>query len=315
MFKFIKSAFFDIIVNLLSNRKFTVISPEQLEAQQKLYSFVNIVEENDKIISIVFSKDRAIQLHAFLESYFCKIENASLVVVLYKASSIGHIESYEEIKLLYKNNEVQFVEETSFKKQLIKIVEESHAKRVVFYVDDMIFTHVFDYSKLYMIDTYKNIISFTRGKDLTFSTVLDKELSLPSFKYENDFLSFDWKEVKEFSDWTYPLGVSGYMYGRDEILQMLKIISFKAPNSLESEMQKFIYLFEKRRGLCAENTIAVCVHDNLTQTEITNKTLGNFTIEELLQFWSVGKRIDVNKFYNKPATVSQKLVYEFIDRT
>ena len=313
MLKYIRAKIFDSMVDTLSRRGFTVMSEKQISNTTQLYREVSSLVNSNKILSIVFSKDRAMQLNAFLKSYYSRIINPSPITILYKATSEEHFKSYEDLKLLFSDREVIFIEETEFRNQLIEIIKSTDAKRIIFYVDDMIFTHEFDYSNLYDVDAYKNILSFTRGKDLTYSTVLERTIELPKFVQNGVFLSFDWDEV-EYSDWTYPIGVSGYMYGQEEILAMFKLIDFVAPNSLESEMQNFIHLFKKRTGLCTNEAVSVCVHDNLTQTEIDNKILGNFTIQELLDLWNDGKEINVSSFYNQPATVSQELVYEFIDR-
>ncbi|MCH5719964.1 hypothetical protein [Niabella hibiscisoli] len=151
---------------------------------------------------------------------------------------------------------------------------------------------------------------------MTYSAVLLKKLRLPSFaQTEQGLYGFDWSEIKEVSDWNYPLGVTAYLFSRVELLSILKVVNFKAPNSLESALQVYLPLFEKRQGLCTQNAIAVCVHANLTQTEYINPALGNFSIEELLKKWKQGLQIDFRKFYNLPMTTSQLADYEFITRS
>lgn len=267
------------------------------------------------IMSIVFSKDRAMQLHAFLESYFENVANYSSMIVLYKASNKAHLDSYQELMKLLDDKPVVFVEEKNFRNQLIEAIEGSKEGKIFFYVDDMIFTHKFDYKLLKGVNPYKTIVSLTRGRDLTNSTVLSKSLTLPEFtNLNNGLLQFSWNDIKEYSDWSYPLGVSGYMFARNEILSILKTISFKAPNSLESSMQQFKPVFIQRMGLCTENAITVCVHANLTQTEGSNPVFSDFSIEELLDKWNKGYQIEYSKFYNKPVNTAQIQEYSFFER-
>lgn len=271
---------------------------------------------NEHIVSLVFSKDRAMQLHAFLGSYFENIENHSPMIVLYKASSDDYKKSYEEVKLLCAGMSVKFVEEVSFREQLIDIVAKTTAGRLVFYVDDMVFTQRFDYANLLSVNPYEKIAALSRGHDMTYSVVIDKHLQLPEFnKLDNGLLEFAWNYIQEFSDWTYPLGVSGYMFATDEIASIIKSIPFKAPNSLEISMQRFMPLFINRKGICPENTVSVCVHANLTQTEVKNPILGTFTLEELNDKWLEGYQINYREFYGKPMEISQSMDYDFIVRS
>lgn len=270
---------------------------------------------NYGIISFVFSKDRAMQLHAFLESYFENVANYSKMIVLFKASNESHLNSYKELIKLFEDKPVIFIEEKNFRDQLIEAIEESKEGKIFFYVDDMIFTHKFDYEMLKGVNPYKTIVSLSRGRDLTNSTVLCKSITLPEFtNLSNDLLEFSWNNIKEHSDWSYPLGVSGYMFATKEILSIMKVISFKAPNSLENGMQQFKSIFIQRMGLCTENAVSICVHANLTQTEGYNPVFGEFSIEELLDKWNKGYQIEYTKFYSIPVNVAQIQEYTFCQR-
>tara|TARA_R100000935_G_scaffold58815_1_gene98195 strand:- start:7799 stop:8761 length:963 start_codon:yes stop_codon:yes gene_type:complete len=270
---------------------------------------------NYGIISFVFSKDRAMQLHAFLESYFENVANYSTMIVLYKASDKAHLDSYEELMKLFEDKSVIFIEEKNFRDQLIEAIEKSKEGKIFFYVDDMIFTHKFDYDMLKGVNPYKTIVSLSRGRDLTKSTVLSKTINLPEFtNLDNGLLQFSWNNIKEHSDWSYPLGVSGYMFATKEILSIMKVISFKAPNSLENGMQQFKSIFIQRMGLCTENAVSICVHANLTQTEGYNPVFGEFSIEELLDKWNEGYQIEYFKFYSKPVNAAQIQEYTFCQR-
>ncbi len=148
---------------------------------------------------------------------------------------------------------------------------------------------------------------------MTYSVVLQKPLELPPFtKYRYGLERFCWNFSDEYSDWTYPLGVAGYMYGKIEITAMCKAIPFKAPNSLESGMQLYLNFFKNRFGLCAEFATCVCVAANLVQTEGINPVIGTFSVQELLLLWEKGKKIDVQQFYNKPLNVTETQKYTFI---
>jgi hypothetical protein len=271
--------------------------------------------KNNEILSVVFSKDRAMQLDCFLASYFENVSNFSIIKVIYRASDERHMKSYNELKLIYSLYPIEFVEESDFRKDIINIINNSLAGRICFYVDDMIFTSRIDYSWFDNINPLEDIICLSRGKDLCYSTVLAKEISLPSFmKFSKNLFRFKWNELKEFSEWTYPLGVSGYIYSRLEILSIIKVISFKAPNSLENNMQIFLSYFKNRNGVCLENVITPCIHTNLTQTEGYNNILGYYSLEDLLVLWNQNKRIDFKEFMGLKSVEAELKKYTFIER-
>ncbi|MEI6864586.1 hypothetical protein [Flavicella sp.] len=268
---------------------------------------------NDReIVSLVFSKNRAMQLHAFLESYLENVENYSSMIVLYKATNVLHEKSYEDLKKVFKKYPIKFVEENNFREQLLMEIDSITAEKLILYVDDMIFSHKVDYEQLLNINHNTHQLSLSRGKDLTYSSVLLKSLELPVFlEKEEGILEFSWNEIKEYSDWSYPLGVSGYLYSSREFLAMIKTLSFKAPNSLEVELQNFLFLYKDRKGLCYQDVICVCVHANLVQDEVENPTLETFSVDELLSIWNEGYKITISDFYGKPVAISQEMKYNF----
>jgi hypothetical protein len=96
---------------------------------------------------------------------------------------------------------------------------------------------------------------------------------------------------------------------------MLKSIDFKAPNSLEGNLQVFKPIFIHRFGVCLDQICCVAVHANIVQTEHDNPVLGTFSIADLLNKWNQGLMIDTTRFYGKGGDVAQLQAYEFVPRT
>lgn len=275
---------------------------------------LGIVNTENRIDSIIFSKDRAIQLHAFIESYFERVNGADRLVVLYKATG-EHVSSYEELKQIWKGYDILFIEETDFRKQLNEICAKSTAKLLGFYVDDMIFTESVSYHEILRYNPLEYIVSLSRGLDFTYSQVLDKKMNLPAFeKIENSaFYSFHWDYSEEFNDWTYPLGGSAYFYSRHEIVAMFDLIPYKAPNSLESAMQILLPYFKVRKGLCMDRISCCCVPVNIVQEECMNPVTGYISTQDLLGKWNQGLKIDISKF-EKVGVKGIYMDYEYIKR-
>jgi hypothetical protein len=307
------------ILKFLNRKGYKLLKIEEFEDRINYYK--KVIEEDkkketfDKIDCIVFSKDRAMQLHAFLSSYLEMVSNRSKMYILYKVSNEEHRRSYEELLSLFDQDDFVFVEETIFRDQLINLINISKAKTIGLFVDDMLFVQPVDFEHILHFDTLNHVVSLGRGKDLDYSVVLERNQKVPVLKNTKfNFKEFNWNFTEEKSDWTYPLGVSGYFFGNAELNVMLKEIKFKAPNSLENNLQYFKPFFIGRKGICKEDFICVGIHANMVQTEGPNPVIGTFSIDQLLKFWINGKMIDLNEFYGNTGAITQFKKYSFINR-
>ena len=271
--------------------------------------------QHECIDSIVFSKDRAMQLHAFLSSYLEQVKGVHTMYILYKASDERHRKSYGELETLFVKAPFIFVEETDFRRQMIELVNSSAAKSIALYVDDMVFLRPVDYNTLIKLPTRHYIVALSRGKDLVESVVLQRKVELPEFEdLPAGLLSFPWNSFDYLSDWTYPLGVSAYIYGKSELSVLFSQIDFKAPNSLEIAMQRYKPFFQSRLGVCYPTIACCCVHANLVQTECVNPTLETFSVQQLLERWEQGECIDLTPFYGATGREAQEMRYTFRKR-
>src|SRR6478672_1092832 len=105
---------------------FLLIKNKNLQSKNSFTeNLITMLEDKDNILSIVFSKDRAMQLHAFLTSYMDNVENKSIVYILYKTSNSSHYKSYQELQKLFKNEDFVFIEEHNFRTQLLDILKNT----------------------------------------------------------------------------------------------------------------------------------------------------------------------------------------------
>jgi hypothetical protein len=308
------------IIEFFKKRGYHLVRSEEFE--KKINYYRKVLEESrkkiyeNKIDSIVFSKNRAMQLHAFLISFIEKVKSHGTMYILYKVTDENHRESYEEVIEIFKNEDFIFIEETNFRRQFIDICKNSLAKIIALFVDDMIFIHDLDYNHILEFDSLNYIVSLGRGKELDYSVVLKKKQKLPVFEeLRNDFYQFKWDFTDEYSDWTYPIGVGGYFFSNNEINIMLNGIEFKAPNSLENNLQYYKPFFVHRYGVCKKEVTCVAVPVNIVQSESSNPIHGFFSPEELLQLWEEGWMIDLSKFYGIKGSLAQIQKYTFIKRT
>ena len=253
------------------------------------------------LTSLIFSKDRALQLQATLESFIlhCRDNNAANLVVLFKASSEVHHREYDELK--EKFPAVAFVEETDFRKQVLSVVERR--EYVLFLVDDNIFVKPFSLRDVIAaLDSEKNAIGFSLrlGKNTEYCYSLSSPQKLPAFECLNDgILKYNWPGAE--CDFGYPLEVSSSVYRSNEILPLLNKSEFSNPNTLEATMYQNRNTFVSTVPflLTFEKSVTFCNPVNVVQNECKlNKfgTIHSYTSGQLADCLSRGMAIDVRKY-------------------
>lgn len=312
---------------LFNRKKVAALTAKNLKLEEKLALILDINANYGKISSIVdhklgcevivFSKDRAMQLHNLLSSYFHYVKNPAPVHVLYTHTA-AHENSYSELKEIFKDRDVRFIKETHFKTQLLETLAEVKAEKLFFMTDDDIFLDEIDLNDFTKYNPQYAVPTLTKGRDLTYCYPLDKEQELPTFLDHKEVgkgqLIWTWASALASPDWAYPLSLNGSLYNTYEITELIKRTDFKAPNSLESNLQEFLPLFLNRYAICYEKVNYVCVPYNLVQEEWHNKNTNNMDIEFLLEKWNEGKRIYFEELRGVDVKVMQKAVYSFVDR-
>lgn len=267
---------------------------------------------------IVFSKDRVMQLHAFLSSFFEKVDGSFPVTVLYTFSSSRHEKSYDDLSRMF-GAKVKFIKETSFRRQLIDLVSSVQERKIIFFCDDGVVVEDVSLESMTKYNPRVIMGSLLRGMDWTYCFAYAKDQALPGFKEgvidDSRFLVWRWGEATESPDWSYPLSVGGHIFSKDELLLILKSIKFKAPNSLEGNMQAFKPLFLKRYGICFRKTQLGSVPVNIVNTEIVDNLItGEYSADELLEKWESGLRIKHEVYYGKNALDIYSTKMQFVDR-
>jgi FkbM family methyltransferase len=253
------------------------------------------------ITALIFSKDRAMQLQATIESFIlqCRDNDAADIVVLFKASGAVHHGEYDELK--EKFPAVTFVEETDFRQQVLSVVDR--CKYVLFLVDDNIFVKPFLLRDVIAaLDSGKNAIGFSLrlGKNTSYCYMLSSQQKLPALEYVREgILRYYWPGAE--CDFGYPLEVSSSVYRSNEILYLLNHLEFSNPNTLESAMSRSRNIFVSTAPvlLTFEESVTFCNPVNVVQHVCENNKFGtihSYTSERLADCFSRGMVIDVRKY-------------------
>lgn len=271
-----------------------------------------------KIIGIVFSKDRAMQLDLCIRSLIdrCKDFSRLELRILYTTKSAEHQKQYAKLIHLYENYEnISFIKEESFKNDLISII--APFDYVLFIVDDNVFIR--DFSIIDIINWLDDNpdalgFSFRLGKNTTYCYMFDKPQPLPKFEKKEKFLKYNWANA-EF-DFGYSLEVSSSLYRIKDIWNLLLTTTYTNPNTLESNLDSLKNKFINTQPflLCFETSAAFCIPLNLVQSNWINRHSQKnwYTIEVLQQLFDYNYRIDLTQFSNfLPNSCHQEVFLKF----
>ena len=257
------------------------------------------MENPSSVECIVFSKDRALQLHGLLSTLREKVSPVVPVHVLYMASSSSHQKAYDDVNDIFGKQNVLFIQQKndhSFRHDLTEILFSLTCDILFFLVDDILFTEPVDLNDVLKFDPDIFVPSLRMGQNLTRCYVLQTPQPLPHFLdhpvSQSDKIVWQWDKGE--LDWSYPLSVDGHFFARREIAAMAALLSFSAPNSFEDQLQIFKPLFNKRYGIGYKKSKIVNIPCNRVQTEIHNLS-GDIHQDELLAKWHRGYQIDYEK--------------------
>jgi len=229
-----------------------------------------------KIVCIIFSKDRAMQLHLLLFSlfFYCTDSKDLIIKILYKGSSKKFICGYNLCKKYFSNKEnIWWIKEKAFKKDLLLLLEKNTLS--LFLVDDTLFYRRFDLQSTAscLLKNNKTIgFSYRLGSNTDFCYPHNKAQKIPDFMNVNkNIYKYHWKN-QEY-DFGYPLEVSSSLYRTNNLIYFVKYLSFYNPNTFEQKLSflKKIFSFFKPELLCFKKSVAFSNPINKTQTIIQNR--------------------------------------------
>lgn len=179
----------------------------------------------NNISVIVFSKDRPMQLHAYLESllHFSDITEENISVLWKKTDGIDYskvINSFQRTKWIQENN---------FHHDLMQTIQDAN-DYILFGCDDVVFNNSFiTQNAIKILENDNNIFAFSLRLGSNIIPLPDKIIS------QSNFLKWNWKETQA-PHYNYPWELDCTIYRKSDILSMLNnyVDTIKSPNYLES---------------------------------------------------------------------------------
>jgi len=246
---------------------------------------------------IIFSKNRACQLHLLLESIFLNAPSIfSNITVLYKADS-EFCNNYNTVKTIFPS--ITFIRETNFNIDLLKTISEEYSLTTFIVDDAVIYEHVpplQSETKQWIYDE-KCIFSLRLGLNCKYSHPANIHYSITNYSEAGNCILLDYCE-QEIGDFSYPLSTDGHIYSTKLIKSLLSITPFKDPNTLEANIQQYVgtqYVPTKLK--CFKNSKLVSIPINLVNTSITNRNglKHHLSAKQLNDNYTNGQIIDFKK--------------------
>ena len=283
------------------------------------------------ITSIIFSKDRALQLDLTLKTIKQNFVLCDSVVVLYKTSEQEHEESYENLKTEHPN--VSFYKQScSIFFDILSIINNSTSDYICFFTDDDIVYRKADitednlYQLFHLADDSGEPVDVvclslrlglnTTKRDFGGGLLDDKMPSSvlrPTSLLSSPLFLWGFTSLPAGGYWSYPLSVDGHIFKKETILTFcieLEILNKhyenmgeprekwcwkQNPNEFESKLQRFY--FDVPNAMAAlEISCVVNSPNNKVQNQIPNRFGNDFSYAaaDLNNHYKSGKRLDVN---------------------
>lgn len=259
---------------------------------------------------LIVSKNRPMQLHATLDSYFkyARDSGNAKINVLYTFDD-KYKDGYDIIQKEYKDR-VIFIKESDYTKDVIKVV--SSVPYILFLVDDVVFYRPFKLSDgCKLLTNNDEVLSFSYrlGGNITYSYINNINTSTPKeYDIASNVVLVDWTNKLPYTDFGYPFEISSSMYRSSDVLRMMSLSDsgWASPNYYEltgteivrshvKDFGKFIATYMK--------SVSVCIPLNRVQNQHLNRCVDNpiYSPESLLRLYEGGMMLnfdDVNEYWS-----------------
>lgn len=265
-----------------------------------LFSFFIITFQAQCADLIIFSYNRPLQLEALLRSLDKHVTHLGQVSVLYRSSNKAFETAYQELQQACPS--ITFVRQGThpkkdFKPLLLNIMQQLTSDYILFAVDDIIVTDKIDIRQCIQALEKTGAYGFylRLGKNITFSYTQNIPLIVPHMtSIDNDIFSFSMQNNKSY--WSYPNTVDMTLYRKNHIMPAFKKLQYCSPNTLEGNWHLIADL--QQNGLCFGHSRIVNTPLNVVQDHWNSKHNNSYSVDELLEIWQAGLRLDIDDIYH-----------------
>ena len=244
--------------------------------------------------TICFSKDRPLQLHGYLTSFFAHFVGEGKVSVLVQSQPQWFGQAYAEVEAEFP--QVNWCHEQDFRTDLDSLIDPSY-EYTMFGCDDVVFVRDFDI----LPHDLRNEIG--RSLRLGSHTTVDMfGQAMPQPRMSGRQLT--WSVLGALGDWGYPWEVLGTIYETDFVQRMVARVQANSPSQLEERGSRCWSEETDKRLMSSWPEARIVVPTvNLVQQEFPNGILGNIPLDVgfLLECWKHGLRMETGWYANMSA--------------
>lgn len=219
------------------------------------------------ITAIIFSKDRACQLHLLLESIQKNWPDLQDIHIIRAVSNEDFRDGYD--KLREANGLPPFYmyheQETFGFKLILKDLVKTSESLLTFFCDDDIIYRSVDVTEAQIEETMGieelSTLSLRLGQNTTYQYLSadDKHnCPVPQRVFQHGpFLLWDFRTLPSWTNFGYPLSVEGHIFKQSFMQDIVnkEDFDFYDPNSFEGKMQQFLGTTPPIMGCCETNYI------------------------------------------------------------
>lgn len=253
-----------------------------------------------KLLTLVFSKDRPLQMDLLLRTLHANVAHAPEIHVLYRASSDAYREAYDRV--FSENNTLNIVPHTenAFREDLLRICRSSDCNSVMFLVDDIAFIRPVNLDEIAALSQRGHIVSIRLGQNITRAQTEGGAIRrMPPMKpvegMTSRFLSWKWNDADP-GHWSLPTALDGNVLPLPDLIPVLEATAFKAPNSLEAAIGQYRFLFKYSTGVCYDLPRIVNFPLNSVKTEDFDFPHMGMSVDDMLVVYNKGGRLDISDF-------------------
>jgi hypothetical protein len=235
---------------------------------------------------IVFSRDRAMQLDAFLKSVRRHVGPIyESITVLYRPSPGRHAQSYSRLRETWAD--MRWIAESRFRDDLLACIGGSDHS--VFHTDDDVFFRSFARPAL---EDDEVCFTLRLGLNTTYCYPIDSGDELHEPRVDGDRVTWSWR-AQGPGAFSYPLALNGHVFRTTDVVDWLGRIEFRNPNELESALQTVTD--ETRPRMAAfRHSCVVSIPANLVNETFPNRHSAAYDIRALNERFLGGERIDLD---------------------
>ena len=242
---------------------------------------------------ICFSKDRPLQLHGYLTSFFKHHVGDAQVKVLVQSQPKWFADAYAQVEAEFP--QVEWCREQDFRADLESMIGD--AEYTMFGCDDVVFTRDFD---ILPHDLHNEI-----GRSLRLGAHISRNMfGEPMPRPQLSGREITWSVNGAIGDWGYPWEVLGTIYETEFARRMVARVQANSPSQLEERGSRIWAEETTKRYMSAWPSSRLVVPTvNLVQQEFPNGILGDVPLDVgfLLECWNHGMRLDVNRYADMTA--------------